>query len=139
MNIAKIAEQIIATPAPVGFVERLMDGGVPLSEDELQEAWSSTLQKLGYGEVGDWMDVGPFMQAYARFGAKLEGAEKWLADEVMDMAREAEAGGYQQMSGLGMSFVSRKSACSSCPAERRLAKLILRTGGHFEELRSRRK
>jgi len=140
MDISRIAARIVSQEGPMNCIERLMEGNAaPLSESELRDSWAKVLQVLGYGEVGDWMDVGSYILAYNRFAAKLEGVEKWLADEVMDMAQEAQTGGYRQMSGLGMSFVSRKSACASCPAERRLSKLTIQASGHFSSLKSRRK
>jgi hypothetical protein len=118
MDFSKIASSVALVAAPVVQLRVAIEGGLPVTADDVQQAWSGVLQKFG---CEGWISVGSFIQAYNRFGAKLEGLEKCLADMAMNMAQEADAGGYQEISGLGTSFVSSKSACRVCPDKVRLA------------------
>jgi hypothetical protein len=124
MNSNKIAMRLAMELAPVCQVERLIDGtGVPLSENELKEVWGNVLDYLGYEDVGEWMDIIGFKDAVDRNGQELSGIEKWLCDEVMELADDALASGYHEMSGLGISYVTKKIACDSCPPMKRVGGL----------------
>ena len=135
MDTSKIASAVALAAAPVASLKTAIDGGLPVTADDVKKAWSSVLQKFGCED--GWIPIGPFIQAYNRSGAKLEGLEKCLADLAMDMAQEANAGDYQDISGLGTTFVSSKSACRACPDKVRLmgVTMLARVG---DGLRSRR-
>jgi hypothetical protein len=136
VNFDRIISTVATSVAPTVQLGTAVEGGLLVTVQELEKAWESVLQKFGC-ENGAWTKVGPYLQAYNRDAAKLEGLEKWLADTVMNLAQEANAGGYQEISGLGMNFVSSKSACRACPDEQRLTELSV-TARISNPLRSRR-
>jgi len=123
MDTSKIASAVALAAAPVVRLGTAIDGGLAVTAEDVKQAWSNVMQKFGCED--GWILVGPYIQAYNRFGAKLEGLEKCLADMAMNMAQEADAGGYQEVSGVGTTFVSSKSACRACPDKVRLAGLTM--------------
>lgn len=122
MDTSKIASAVALSAAPVVLLKAAIDGGLPVTASDVKSAWSNVLQKFG---CEGWIPVSSFIQAHNRHAAELESLEKLLADAVKGMTQDADAGGYQEVSELGTTFVSRKSACRACPEEMRLAGLTM--------------
>jgi hypothetical protein len=106
-----------------GIVENVLEQPVAFTAEELMSVAGKVVRVLG---LDGNFSPDNYVLAYNRFAGKLEGAEKWLADELMNLAKQAQEGGWQEVEGLGMSFVSKKSACSACKPKKLLSKLGLK-------------
>ena len=122
MDTSKIASAVALDAAPVVLLKTAIDGGLPVTAADVKSAWSNVLRKFG---CEGWIPVSSFIRAHNRHAAELESLEKLLADTVKGMTQDADAGGYQEVSELGTTYVSSKSACRNCPDEMRLAGLTM--------------
>jgi hypothetical protein len=116
MNLEKTA--VVTIRASLG-------DGLAVSKKQAQEAWGQVLSKLGCRQDDEKISIASFIEAHRRHGEKLAGLERCLADTTRKMVQKASEGGYRDFSGLGLTFVLRRSACRVCPGVRRLAGLTI--------------